>query len=145
MLPATAPELLVELGRQNEELRVRLGQGALASMWVPAMTGKEIALALIKKAARGSIPHIKEFFERMDGKVPQMLLGDKDHPAVTIVVTGVPRPGDDALDLNPVNAGANRQTARTQTNYGGSRPALTQPEDVVVRLSELGNDPGKDG
>lgn len=46
VVPTTIPELLAELSRQNEGVRTLLGQGALSSVWLPAMTAKEMALAL---------------------------------------------------------------------------------------------------
>ena len=46
VLPTTPPELLAELTRQNDAVRMHLEQGALGLVWFPAMTAKEIALAL---------------------------------------------------------------------------------------------------
>ena len=43
---------------------------------------RPIAAALILKASEGDIPAIKELADRLDGKVPQAIVGDDDHPSV---------------------------------------------------------------
>jgi len=46
----------------------------------------ELADALIKEAKSGDIPALKEIGDRLDGKVPQAIVGDDDHPAVLIEI-----------------------------------------------------------
>ena len=41
-----------------------------------------VADALVKKAIDGDTAAIKEIHDRMDGKVPQAIVGDDDHPPV---------------------------------------------------------------
>lgn len=42
--------------------------------------------ALIAKAQEGDVPAIKEIFDRVDGKVPQAVIGgDDDDPAINLV------------------------------------------------------------
>jgi hypothetical protein len=42
--------------------------------------------ALIAKAQDGDVPAIKEIFDRVDGKVPQAVIGgDDDDPAINLV------------------------------------------------------------
>ncbi len=36
----------------------------------------QIALALVTKAMTGDVPALKEFADRLDGKVPQAIIGD---------------------------------------------------------------------
>ena len=54
-----------------------------------------VALALVKKAKEGDVPAIKELADRLDGKVTQPIGGDDDAPPVKMIITGVPRAGDD--------------------------------------------------
>lgn len=57
-------------------------------------TGKKIkklrlvARKLIDKAIDGDVPAIREINDRIDGKVPQALIGDKDAPPVQISIAG---------------------------------------------------------
>lgn len=44
------------------------------------MALRSIAKALIAKAEAGDMAAIKEFADRMDGKVPQGLVGDEENP-----------------------------------------------------------------
>lgn len=46
---------------------------------------RRIADALIEKAAAGDVPAIKEVADRIDGKVPQALVGDEDGPPINLV------------------------------------------------------------
>ena len=46
-----------------------------------------IASALIVKASEGDMPAIKELADRIDGKVPQALVGDDEHDAISVVAT----------------------------------------------------------
>jgi hypothetical protein len=42
--------------------------------------------ALIAKAQEGDVPAIKEIFDRVEGKVPQAVIGgDEDDPAINLV------------------------------------------------------------
>lgn len=56
-----------------------------------------VADALIEKARSGDVQAIKELADRLDGKVPQAIVGDDEHDPVSIreIVTGVPRAADD--------------------------------------------------
>jgi Family of unknown function (DUF5681) len=40
--------------------------------------------AHIKKALDGDVPAIKEIYDRIDGKVPQAVIGDDDEPGIKI-------------------------------------------------------------
>ena len=56
-----------------------------------------IADKLVKEAMKGEAWAIKEIADRLDGKPAQTIIGDEDAPAaITMIVTGVPRPEDDA-------------------------------------------------
>jgi len=46
---------------------------------------RAVADALIAKAMSGDVPAIKEVADRIDGKVPQAVVGDEDHPPVSLV------------------------------------------------------------
>lgn len=46
---------------------------------------QKIADALTDKAAAGDVQAIKEVADRIDGKVPQAVVGDEDHPPVSLV------------------------------------------------------------
>lgn len=41
---------------------------------------RDVADALIAKAISGDVPAIKEIAERLDGKVPQAVIGDDENP-----------------------------------------------------------------
>lgn len=41
---------------------------------------RDVADALVKEAASGNIPAIKEIADRLDGKVPQAIVGDGENP-----------------------------------------------------------------
>lgn len=43
---------------------------------------------------KGDVQSIKELADRMDGKVPQAVVGDNDHDPVKLIVTGVVRGND---------------------------------------------------
>lgn len=46
---------------------------------------RAVADALVAKAITGDIPAIKEIAERLDGKVPQALIGDDEGDPINIV------------------------------------------------------------
>jgi hypothetical protein len=48
VLPSTAPELIGEVTKRNAEIRTMLDQGQLGTVWFPAITAKDAALALEK-------------------------------------------------------------------------------------------------
>lgn len=52
---------------------------------------RAIARALISKASEGDMQAIKEFADRIDGKVPQAVIGDEENPLVfsEIVIRGI--------------------------------------------------------
>jgi hypothetical protein len=43
---------------------------------------RAVADALVLKATAGDVPAIKEIADRLDGKVPQALIGDDDEPPI---------------------------------------------------------------
>ena len=45
---------------------------------------RRIAKALIAKAADGDVQAIREIADRLDGKVPQAVVGDEEHPAIRL-------------------------------------------------------------
>jgi hypothetical protein len=45
---------------------------------------RQVAQALVTKALTGDVPAIKEIADRMDGKVPQALVGDEDFAPILI-------------------------------------------------------------
>lgn len=46
----------------------------------------KIILALLAKAAEGDVPAAKEIFDRVEGKVPQAVIGgDEDDPAIAMI------------------------------------------------------------
>lgn len=46
---------------------------------------RQVAEALVNKALTGDVPAIKEIADRMDGKVPQAVVGDADLPGINLV------------------------------------------------------------
>jgi hypothetical protein len=44
-----------------------------------------VADALVTKAMAGDVPAIKEIAERLDGKVPQAVVGDNEHDPINMV------------------------------------------------------------
>lgn len=46
-----------------------------------------VARKLVDKAIDGDVPAIREINERIDGKVPQALVGDSDLPPVQVTIT----------------------------------------------------------
>lgn len=46
---------------------------------------RQVADALVKEAIAGNIPAIKEIAERLDGKVPQAVVGDDNEDAINFV------------------------------------------------------------
>ena len=57
---------------------------------------RRVARALLKAAEAGKIDAIREVGDRMDGRVPQAVVGDDGSEPITLrtIVTGVIRPGD---------------------------------------------------
>lgn len=45
---------------------------------------RRIARKLIEKAAGGDVRAMEELANRLDGKVPQAIVGDEEHPPVTV-------------------------------------------------------------
>jgi hypothetical protein len=56
----------------------------------------ELANALIAKAKQGDVTALKEMADRLDGRVPQAMVGDSGSEPITLrtIVTGVPRAND---------------------------------------------------
>lgn len=48
---------------------------------------RAVADALVEKAMSGDVQAIKEVADRIDGKVPQAVVGDAEHEPVTLKVT----------------------------------------------------------
>lgn len=55
---------------------------------------RRLARALIEKGEDGDVQAIREIADRLDGKVPQAVVGDSEHDPVGIIVTGVARAAD---------------------------------------------------
>lgn len=66
----------------------------------------KIALKLLELAASGDVPAAREIGDRLDGKVPQAVVGDNEHPPVGFIVTGVLRAtdADDSAGLHSPSA-----------------------------------------
>jgi hypothetical protein len=45
---------------------------------------RKVADALVFKANQGDVAAIREIADRLDGKVPQAIVGDDEHPALTV-------------------------------------------------------------
>ena len=48
-----------------------------------------VARRLVDKAIEGDVPAIREINDRIDGKVPQAVVGDSDFDPVQVNVTGI--------------------------------------------------------
>lgn len=48
---------------------------------------RRVAAALLEKAFAGEVKAIKELADRIDGKVPQAIVGDDDEAAISVVAT----------------------------------------------------------
>jgi len=46
---------------------------------------RQVADALVKKAITGDVPAIREIADRIDGKVPQALVGDEESDPISLV------------------------------------------------------------
>lgn len=46
---------------------------------------RAVADALVNKAITGDVPAIKEIADRLDGKVPQAVVGDENEAAIQLV------------------------------------------------------------
>jgi len=47
---------------------------------------RAVADALVTKAIQGDVPAIKEIADRLDGKVPQAIVGDNEHDPINMNV-----------------------------------------------------------
>lgn len=90
------------LGSQNKDkpFRDALRQEAFGD-WNdadPPRVGKRslraVARALLSKGADGDVGAAKEIGDRLDGKVPQAVVGDAEHDPIRAIVTGVVRAHD---------------------------------------------------
>lgn len=88
------------LGSQNKDKPFRDAlriEAALAESGeaTPALPGslRYIARQTLIRASEETAA-VKEIADRLDGKVPQAVVGDDEHPPVGVIVTGVPRAGD---------------------------------------------------
>jgi hypothetical protein len=50
---------------------------------------REVADALVKEAIAGNVQAIKEVADRLDGKVPQALVGDSEGDPIAVTVTRI--------------------------------------------------------
>lgn len=48
---------------------------------------RSVADALVKKAMSGDVQAIKEVADRIDGKVPQAVIGDDDSDPISVIAT----------------------------------------------------------
>lgn len=56
---------------------------------------ERLATSLLRKVEEGDVSAIREFGDRIDGKVTQTIAGDEDGAAIAMtVITGVPRADD---------------------------------------------------
>ena len=91
-------------GPQNKPYRdaLRMEVAALANGEIiqhPKGSLRSIAqVRLLAAAKEAGTADAKEIADRLDGRVPQAIVGDKDHPPVRMIVTGVPRAIDDDDD-----------------------------------------------
>lgn len=61
---------------------------------------RRVAERLVDKAIDGDVPAIKEIADRLDGKVPQGVIGgdDDDQPVRFVIVSGVPSKSENPND-----------------------------------------------
>jgi hypothetical protein len=52
---------------------------------------RAVADALVRKAMDGDVPAIREVADRIDGKVPQAVVGDDEHDPVNFAVSVIER------------------------------------------------------
>jgi hypothetical protein len=69
---------------------------------------RRVARALIKRAQAGDVAAIREIGDRLDGKVPQVIGGDRENPIqfarierVIVEVGSVPRPIEGSIEHRP--------------------------------------------
>lgn len=55
---------------------------------------EKLADKLLKRIDDGDVAAMKEFGDRIDGKVAQAIVGDDEADPISMIVTGVPRAGD---------------------------------------------------
>jgi hypothetical protein len=88
-------------GPQNKPYRdaLRMEAAALGNREIvqhPKGSLRSIAQARLLAAAKeAGTADAKEIADRLDGRVPQAIVGERDHPPITMIVTGVPRAIDD--------------------------------------------------
>lgn len=46
---------------------------------------RQIARKLLRRAGEGDVPAIREIGDRLDGKVPQAIVGDNEHDPVNLI------------------------------------------------------------
>lgn len=46
---------------------------------------RAVADSLVQKAIAGDVPAIKEIADRLDGKVPQAVVGDDEHDPISVI------------------------------------------------------------
>jgi hypothetical protein len=60
---------------------------------------RKVWKAILKKAEEGDVAAAREIFDRLDGKVPQAIIGDDDEAPVSVVTRiEIVAPDDDAKD-----------------------------------------------
>jgi hypothetical protein len=70
-------------GRQRDKLFRDALRMEIAAAGEDRKALRKVAKALMHKAEAGDVQAIRELADRLDGKVPQAVVGDDEHPSVT--------------------------------------------------------------
>jgi hypothetical protein len=74
-------------GRRSPDRRFRAALLAEIDKRGGSAHMQELACALLDKAQAGEMWAIREVADRIDGKVPQAIVGDNEHPPIVAVVS----------------------------------------------------------
>jgi hypothetical protein len=105
------------IGAQNKDKPYRDAlRMAIAEAGDNFKTLREVAAAHVEKAKAGDINAIRELADRLDGKVPQAVVGDDEHGPIEHVIRwadDAPPQNDDASQQSAPIGGQNVEPPKT--------------------------------